>query len=202
MVLKVVGVVVGLAVAFVIWRFTSVARGAHRRDELLLGRIDPLLKRLDANEPTSRADVEELAVCSEIRYLLYAVLRNMGRGDLLPERFASSIDQGASALGYWIMHPNELQDPPEVIEFVETVRRPFDGSEADFHVYRYKMAPGHWAGKDRWLLGLAGPMSDEGEPYSELPGAFALAGDTEGKRTAAELVDSYLDLLRRKGLIE
>jgi hypothetical protein len=147
-------------------------------------------------------DVEELAARPEIRFVLYAVLRQMGRADLLPTRFNSSIEQGESALAYWMMHPNELQDAPEMIEFIETIRRTANGREAEFHVYRYKMAPGHWAAKDGWLLGLAGPMSSDGEPYAEMPGAFSRVSDIEGKVTPADLVDWYVAMLRGKGIIQ
>lgn len=89
------------------------------------------------------------------------------------------------------MHPNELQDVPEQMELVEVVRRQLNGENAEFFVFRYKMAPGHWAAEDGWLLGLVGPFFDYHSPYT-ITGAFSRRGDKEGKVKPAELVDWYL----------
>lgn len=179
-----------------------MSRGAAERDERLVVLLDPLGKKLDAGAAVSVAEVEALAARPEIRFMLFAALRHMNRPDLLPKKFLTSADQGASALAYWMMHPNELQDAPAAIELLETVKRQVDGSEAEFHVYRYRMPDGNWAAKDGWLLGLAGPMPVAAEPYSEMPGAFSRAGDQEGKVKPAELVDWYVEMLRQKGIIK
>jgi hypothetical protein len=97
------------------------------------------------------------------------------------------------------MHPNEVQDPPEEIALVETVERDRDGARARFLVYRYMMAPGHWAAKDGWLLGLAGPFVDSGPAYSAT--AFSRCDDVYGELRPAELVDWYVDMLTRKGVL-
>lgn len=191
-----------LIVVFVVWRWTSVARGANARDEKLIARIDPLGKKIDSGEVVTSEEVATLAAHPEIRFMLFAALRQMNRPDLLPTGYSSSVAQGESALAYWMMHPNELQDAPEKIEFLETVKRPVDGRDAEFHVYRYRMPSGHWAEKDGWLLGLAGPMPASGEPYSEMPGAFSRAGDLDGKVKPAELVDWYVGMLRQKGVFK
>jgi hypothetical protein len=62
------------------------------------------------------------------------------------------------------------------------------------------MPLGHWAAKDGWLLGLAGPMQPGAEPYAEMPGAFSRAGDVDGTVTPVELVDWYVGMLKAKGL--
>ena len=82
----------------------------------------------------------------------------------------------------------------------ETVKRPVDGKEVEFYVYRYRMPAGHWAAKDAWLLGLAGPNTGAAEPYSEMPGAFFRAADIDGKVKPSDLVDWYTGMLRQKGL--
>jgi hypothetical protein len=202
MILKILAVVAILIVVFVIWRLTSVARGGRQRDEKLLVRIDPIGKKIDAEETVSSQEVATLAAQPEIRHMLFAVLRQMNRHDLLPNAYSSSISQGESALAYWMMHPNELQGAPEEIEFVETVKRPVNGQEADFHVYRYKMPLGHWAAKDGWLLGLAGPIPVDSEPYVDMLGAFSRVGDIEGKVKPTDLVDWYVGMLRQKGITQ
>jgi hypothetical protein len=195
-------IVVAAAVTFIFWRWTSVGRGARKRDEKLITRIDPIGRKIAANIAISHQEVDSLAARPEIRHILFAVLRQMNRRDLLPIKYSSSIDQGASALAYWLMHPNELQDAPEKVEHVETVKKPVSGHKVDFHVFRYQMPKGHWAAKDGWLLGISGPMSGTEEPYSELPGAFSRASDIEGKVKSSELVDWYIGMLSKKGLVK
>lgn len=197
-----IAVITVLLTAFVVWRWTSVARGARTRDEKLMARLDPIGEKIEAGQVVTSQEIAAVAAKPEIRYMLFAALRHMEKPELLPTGYSSSIAQGESALAYWMMHPNELQDAPEVIEFVETVKRPIAGRDADFHVYRYKMPSGHWAAKDGWLLGLAGPMSVDAEPYSDLPGAFSRAGDAHEKTKPIELVDWYVEMLRQKDIIK
>ena len=196
------GVVILLLVVFIIWRWTSVGRGMRQRDEKLVVRLDPIGKKIETGQAVSPQEIEVLAARPEIRFMLFAMLREMKRPELLPTKYFSSVAQGESALAYWMMHPNELQDAPEAIELVETVKRASNGQEADFHVYRYKMPTGHWASKDGWILGLAGPMKRDVEPYSELPGAFSRVGDIDGKLKPSELVDWYVGMLHQKGITE
>ncbi len=196
-----VAVVVVLLIGFIIWRLSSVRRGMRQRDEKLLLRLDPIGKKIEAGQTVSTEEVEALAARPEIRFLLFAMLRHMKRPELLPTKHCSAVQQGESALAYWMMHPNELQDAPEAIELVGTVKRPVDGQETDFHVYRYKMPAGHWAAKDGWILGLAGPMKPGVEPYSEMPGAFSRVGDIDGKVKPSDLVDWYVGMLRQKGMM-
>jgi hypothetical protein len=172
----------------------------RQRDEKLLVRLDPVAKRMEAGEVVSPQEIEVLAASPEIRFMLFAMLREMKRPELFPAKYSSSVAQGESALGYWMMHPNELQDAPEAMELVETLNRTVDGQETEFHVYRYKMPVGHWAAKDGWILGLAGPIRHGVEPYSEMLGAFSRAGDMDGKVKPSELVDWYIDILRPKGI--
>ena len=199
---KIIVVVALIAVAFILWRWTSVGRGAQQRDEKLIARFDPIGNKIDAGETVSLQEIEALAEHPENRYMLFAALRHMQRPELLPTKYSSSVSQGESALAYWLMHPNELQDAPQEIEFVETVKRPVDGQEADFHVYRFKMPAGHWAEKDGWLLGVTGPMSVGSEPYSNIPGAFSRSGDTDSKVKPSELVDWYVGMMQQKGILK
>ena len=198
----VAGVIVVLLLAFIVWRLTSVGRGMRQRDEKLLVRLDPIAKKIETGQAVSSEEIETLAARPEFRFMLFAMLREMRRPELFPSKYSSSVAQGESALAYWMMHPNELQDAPEAIELVETITRPIDGQESDFHVYRYKMPAGHWAAKDGWILGLAGPMKRDVGPYSERPGAFSRVGDIDGKVKPSELVDWYVRMLRQKGIVK
>jgi hypothetical protein len=199
-VLYVIGALVALLIGFIIWRWTSVMRGARQRDERILRLLDPIGQKFEAGQAVSQEEVREIAArYPETRLMMFGALTEIDHSELIPTDFDSSIEQAKNALIYWMMHPNELQDPPAAIEFVETVSRPIAGKARDFHVFRYRMAAGHWAAKDGWLLGFAGPMEDEAPPYSYLPGAFSRCNDQDGKIVPTEIVDWYIGMLKAKG---
>ena len=196
----VVGGLFGLFVAFIVWRLASVSRGARQRDERLLARLDPIGHKIDAGETVTAEEVRALAEAPEMRYLLFHGLRAMEKAELLPTDFSSPIQQAEAALVYWMLHPNELQDPPENIDHVKEVIHPIPGNEtAVFHVFRYHMPAEHWAGKDGWLLGVVGPMEEDLEPYERMPGAFSRCNDKVGDITPEELVAWYADMMTQKG---
>lgn len=193
------GGILVLLVIFVLWRLASVSRGARIRDERILAMLDPLGRKLDNDETVTRDEVHALATHPETRYMLFHALRGLERSDLLPEDFSTPVRQAEAALVYWMMHPNELQDPPEAIEHVEEVQCPINGENAPFHVFRFRMPHEHWAGKEGWLLGLAGPVYPDAEPYAELPGAFSRC-DGQDSVTPEELVTWYVDMMKQKGV--
>jgi len=187
-----------LLIAFIVWRWTSVGRGMRQRDEKLLRLLDPVGEKLSDGKEVPLQEIESLASRPELRFMLFAMLRHMSRPDLLPSDHSSSASEGAAALAYWMMHPNEFGEAPEKIELVESLQRRLGGQDAQFHVYRFKMPNGHWAGDEDWHLGLAGPMPNTSEPYSQLAGAFSRVGDKEGGIIPSDLVDWYLGILRQK----
>ena len=191
------GVTLAVA-AFVVWRYTSVRRGARAREEALLKRLDPIGQRLEKKAEIRPEEIHHLAASPELRYFLYQILTTFGRPQLFPGQYLSQEAQAQSALTYWLLHPNELQAAPTVSELVEKVERQVSGRAGTFYVFRYKMPAGHWAGPD-WLLGLAGPFFPDDLPYHKLAGAFSRAGDKATKVSPPELVDWYLGVLKGRG---
>ena len=108
----VIGGVALIFVAFVWWRWTSVARGARQRNEKILRLIDPIGAKLHSGRTVTPDEVSDLARRPEVRHMLFAVLRDAKRPDLIPQDYSSEVHQAASSLAYWMMHPNELQDAP------------------------------------------------------------------------------------------
>jgi hypothetical protein len=193
--------VLGVAFAvFVWWRYTSVARGARQRDEKIHQMLDPIGERLARKQPVSPDEVAALADRPQVRPMLYAMLKHYERLDLFPARYLDVKSQGEAQLAYWMMHPNELHDAPEKIELVETFTRQLgaDGETGEFLVFRYKMAEGHWAARDGWILGMAGPFLKDDVPYSGIAGGFSRVGDKHGEADPNELVDWYIGMCVRK----
>jgi hypothetical protein len=192
-------IAIGIAiVAFFWWRYTSVARGARQRDEKLLTVLDPISLRLSRKEPVTADEIGTLSRQPQYRPMLYALLKHYERLDLFPEEALSVPAQGAGILSYWMMHPNELQGAPSEIELVEEIEKEVEGERAKFLVYRYRMPPGHWAEKDGWLLGLAGPFVENDVPYSGLAAGFSRCGDKYGQVKPSELIDWFVGMVRRK----
>lgn len=197
MVWYIVGGIVAVIAAFIWWRYTSVARGAHQRDEKILPLLDPLGKILATGENPAQHEIEELAKNPAARSFVYEMLKHFERSDLFPEQFRSEIAQAEARLVYWMMHPNELQGAPQETELTEIVTRSIESHDCRFYVFRYRMPDGHWAGND-WLLGLAGPFIDHVPPYSGMAGAFSRCGDKYGEVQPAELVDWFVKMVQRK----
>lgn len=191
------GGIAALIVAFIWWRYTSVARGARQRDEKILPLLDPLGEKLAAGEIPTPGEIEPLARNPVTRLFLYNILKHFERLELFPEEYRSEIAQAEAKLVCWMMHPNELQDAPVETELAETVVRNIEGHDCRFHVLRYRMPNGHWAGND-WLLGLAGPFMDNEPPYSGIAGAFSRCGDKDGEVPPSELVDWFIGMVQLK----
>ncbi|GHU26824.1 hypothetical protein AGMMS50256_05040 [Betaproteobacteria bacterium] len=56
-----------MLLAFVVWRYTSVARGAKARDKAIVKRLDPLAERFEAGVAVSAEEVELASVGWESR---------------------------------------------------------------------------------------------------------------------------------------
>jgi len=192
----IIGAIAAVIIGFIWWRYTSVARGARQRDEKILPLLDPLGEKLAAGKTPARDEIESLAKNPATRSFLYEILKHFERLDLFPAEYRSEIAQAEAKLVYWMMHPNELQDAPHETELAETITRQVEGESCRFHVFRYRMPNGHWAGDD-WLLGLAGPFIDNNPPYSGVAGAFSRC-DKYGEVQPAELVDWFIGMARRK----
>lgn len=197
MFLTIVGVLLAALAAFVVWRYTSVARGAQSRDKALFRQLDPIAGKFEKNLPVSTAEIQAVARLAQLRPMLHALLAHHGRLDLFPAEYLSKQAQAEAALAYWMLHPNELQAPPARIEPLETLRRVVRGKEGEFFVFRYQMGQGHWAGAD-WILGLAGPFYPGERAYGSVAGGFSRANDVAGKVSPTELVDWYVGVLKRK----
>src|SRR5688572_33371354 len=155
-VLAAIGLAIVAFFAFVWWRYKSVVRGGRQRDAKLWAALDPVERRLANKEAVGVHEIAELAREPQYRHMLHAILKHYERLDLFPAQFLTREAQGEAALTYWMMHPNELQEAPAEMQFVEEVDREHNGERVRYLVYRYRMPPGHWAGNDGWILGLAG----------------------------------------------
>jgi len=192
----VVAGVVALLVAFLWWRVTSVKRGARQRDERVLKALAPLGEKLGEGAEVAPAEIRDLCARYELRPALYGILRHFERLDLFPDSMKTWESQAEGLLAYWMMHPNELQDPPVELSVVERVERDIQGSKATFFVMKFRMAEGHWSGSDVWHLGLSGPFVEGKAPYTGVA-SFSRHADTLDSVSPGELVDWFMNLVTK-----
>ncbi len=197
MIWKIVLGLVVLFVLFVLWRISSVVRGARARDRALVERLAPLAQKLEGGAEVDGGEIEALAAAPELRPLLHALFTEAGVPDLFPSRYLADEAVAESLLVYWMLHPNELQAAPSEIELAERLERQVTGRQAGYYVFRYRMPPGHWAGSE-WQLGVVGPFFADDTPYAGPAAGFARAGDRDGEVEPAELVDWYSELQTRR----
>ena len=190
--------IAALIVAFIWWRITSVARGARKRDAHILDALAPLGDRLAEGVEVTPSEVGEFCAKYELRPALYGILKHFERLDLFPESMKSWESQAEGLLAQWMMHPNELQDPPIELAFVERVERGIGDEKATFLVLKYRMPEGHWSGSDRWHLGLSGPFVEGDVPYSGLASAFSRCGDSLESIAPGDLVDWFIGLVQKR----
>lgn len=194
MALYAVGGVLGIVVAFIVWRWTSVTRGARKRDQQILPLLEPIAGSLEKSQPLGAGDLEAVASRPYARPLLYALLEHHNRLDLFPARYRDRESHAEGTLMYWMAHPNELAGYPEAMELVETVSHDVSGQRADFLVYKYLMPPGHWARGSGWLLGVVGPYAGP-DAYTSSASAFSRAGDKADEVKPVDLVAWYVGLI-------
>jgi len=186
-------VVVLLLIAFLAWRYTSVARGGRKRDRRIIAQLDALAQRLDNGKDVTQGEIIDLGSRHELRYALYILLKEKERLYLVPDGWRTIESQAKAALAYWMMHPNELCDPAEQIEVVDIQKRTIADCTSKFVCLKYRMSVGHWAGRS-WHLAVAGPYFEHSMPYSGEAGAFARGGDIVGKVQPDELIDWYIKI--------
>lgn len=170
----VLGCVVALVVAFVLWRLWATHSGDQKAYLDLAQRIAPVEERLARREDPNPADLERFAQNRETRKVLYDALEHHNKLHLFPQAYRTFEAMAEADLVVWLCHPNELAAPPDEIELMATVAAPgeeFAGQS--YLVFRYRTLPPHWAASDGWLAGVAGPYAMEGPIPSSAPGTFS-----------------------------
>lgn len=184
---------IGVAVAiFVVWRWTSVARGAQSRDIAIANELEPVLSAIEEKRTVDPVAVAEFASQASLRYLLYLVLRGAELLHLFPDECLDRESQATGVFAYWCMHPNEYGAAPPMIELHQVVSRvsPHNSKSAEYYVLRFSFLEGHWQGTTP-MLGIVGPFVGGWEPYDPRLLAFART-DPADSTDVEELVDWFV----------
>ncbi|MBL0219259.1 MAG: hypothetical protein IPQ07_35990 [Myxococcales bacterium] len=119
-------------------------------------------------EAVPAAAVERVAASPEMRGWLFRALTD--HPELFPARYATQRAMAEAAMVSWLAYPTELGRPPDEIVLGKIVTK----GPADFYVFKFRTLPPHWAAKDGWLAGIAGPYAHGGPLEIESPeGTFS-----------------------------
>jgi hypothetical protein len=176
--LKVIGLVAAgfvlAVVAVIAWLYARAVRGQQRAYGALLHRISAVTEALARGETPQEALLERFAANRETRKVLFDVLDEAKRRDLFPPEYLAWDKLAEADLIAWLCHPNELGAPPSEIELAAQVPAPASTlADATYFVFKYRMREPHWAAKDGWLAGVAGPYDTSGAPCSSARGTFS-----------------------------
>ena len=158
--LLIAGGVVAIVAVLVAWRLWATLAGGRKAYLRLAAQIRPVEDRLIAGQDPDPADLERFAGNRETRKVLHDALTRHGKVELFPSRYLTVPAMAEADLVAWLCHPNELGTPPDEIELMARVPAPGgDFAGQDYCVFRYRTKPPHWAAKDGWLAGIAGPYA-------------------------------------------
>jgi hypothetical protein len=131
-------------------------------------------RRLVAGENPDPADLERFAQDRTTRKVLYDALERHQKLALFPSKYLTREAMAEADLVVWLNHPNELGSVPDEMELMATLPVPAAGFEGQrYYLFRYRMRPPHWAAKDGWLAGVAGPYPVDGTVGSGAPGTVS-----------------------------
>jgi hypothetical protein len=170
-VLTIIGGFIGLIVAFIVWRIYATYTGGKRAYMRLAARIAPVASAITAGREPPPEDVVKYARDRNTRQVLHDLLSQANKLQLFPREFLTWEAMAEANLVGWLNHPNELGSPPDDIELMTSVEAPSGGGR--YFVFRYKVNDPHWAAKDGWMAGVAGPYELSGEPRPYGRGTFS-----------------------------
>ncbi len=174
-VLIIVGIVVLLAVAFLLWRYMMTVFGGDRVRRRILEKMSPVPEMLDEGNTPDAVLVQRFAEDVETCKVLWELLDAYDCLELFPGSCRQWEHLATADLVFWLSHPNELTSVPDEIELMATVDSPTAaaGQPAQYYVFRYRVHEPHWAAKDDWMAGVAGPYDMSGDPQPHGPGTFS-----------------------------
>jgi hypothetical protein len=111
-----------------------------------------------------------VAKSPETRNWLHDQLQNMGKVALFPPDCASQKDFAEGEMVTWLIYPTELGRAPDEIQLMAVVPRTYSDGEAEFFVFRFRTFEPHWAAKDGWIAGVAGPFLKGASPSTKAYG--------------------------------
>jgi hypothetical protein len=192
--------VVAVVVILFILGWANAIRASVARDRKLDAMVQPALDAVLENRPEGRDMVMELARVPAVRNHLFARLRGDGKEDLFPADFRAIELVAESDLARWLMHQNELGAAPSEMELVRKIPIREQEKSGSVFLFRFRTGPSHWASKNGWMAGVAGPYWEYDEPPDFVSGTFSELTPFD-QMTVEQHEDHLREVLHRKGLV-
>lgn len=170
-VLSVIGGLFAVVAVLVVWLLYRAYAGGKRAYARLAARLGPVAHALTAGRAPSHADLVAFAADRQTRKVLHELLDQHGKTELFPREFLTWEAMAEAHLVAWLNHPNELGSSPDEIELMAKVPTP--RGEGHYFVFRYRVAAPHWAARDGWMAGVAGPCDLAQPPTPYARGTFS-----------------------------
>jgi len=193
--------ILGLLVLFIVYRLIAFRKASIKTSRERFERIRPLYEMLENGQALTETDVYDYAKNLLTRETTYRLLQEHSKTGLFPAAFFT-IEKGAeSNLANWLTFPTELDSCPDEMEHVKKVSLDFDGKNnfIHYHVFKFRIDEPHWAAKDNWMLGVAGPYFDDSNPYDFPHATFSRLSkfETISPDEEAEWVHKNISLRRK-----
>lgn len=117
------------------------------------------------NIPIADGYIEELAKEDRTCKRFYKILREINKLFRYPEEYLTQERLARADMVYWLMHPAEIGDVPDSIEFVQT----FEKNNEVFYVFKFKSNKEVFKDKD-WMIGISGGFKKDIEPIIDNSG--------------------------------
>jgi hypothetical protein len=131
-------------------------------------------------------DLEEIAASAEMRRWFWEALEREGRTTYFPWRWRKVEAFAESDLVRWLAWPAELGQVPDEIELADVVSVcPVETVQLDWYVFKFRLSEPHWAAKEGWIAGVAGPYVHGAEPGSPSLGDAFTRFEAYSRRTPA-----------------
>jgi len=194
--------IIAVIVIFAFYRLQKVKKQNNVLNEQRFERIKPLYNKLQSGENITKEDVLPFAVNVLTREGAFALLAKFNKPELFPEEYNTIIKGAESHLANWLEFPTELGACPDEIEHIKRVTIDFDGKNNFVHyeVFKYSINEPHWAAKNGWMLGVAGPYFDDSKSYDKAVATFSRVDSTIDKTTPeaeAKWVHEHISMRRQ-----
>jgi hypothetical protein len=149
------------------------------------------LLRRGADVPARLLDV--VTADNTCRSTLAKQLADIGLLERFPRRYWNQASLAEAEMVAWLMFPTELGRAPGEIHEIDVVPIDTEDGMADLYVFKYKTDPPHWAAKDGWMVGIAGPYPRTTQPTISGLGATFSSFKSLNSMTMEEHVQSLLN---------
>jgi hypothetical protein len=165
--------IVGIVIFVFILLWLNALRGTGSVLRKLDEKIGPAIEAIQSNSEYVTQIINDIANIPEARNHLYNWLKEKNKESLFPDEFRKLEKIAESDLAQWLMHPNELKEPPYKIEFVKKIDVQKENKRGKYFLFKFCVKDDHWASKNGWMAGAAGPFWDDEEMPSKALGTFS-----------------------------